>query len=435
MWLCGLLLLCLFAPGPSLSGDEPAPQKIRPQSYGYFDFPTCVRFAVSHSEELLKNRLEIQIRSADLKDAHAEILPSIIVGTSYYWDRAASTTNPNANPFTVRVYMGAWNPYLAIGKIKARGILVDIAKDAHAEKIAGGVAKVAKLFFAVYSAEQEIKARRHILALRKRSLQYWETLRKQDRISDVELKARRHNVDKMRLRIKYLEQKRKYLIADLKLAIGYHPDYHLPLDTRDAPNQILAGFQGDLVTFSDIQARNLNLRMLAKREQLQSSLVTGAYVELLPRPMLTMESLTNEVDRSNGLNFGFGLHYNIWDGFKRIRNIRRQKLELRKLHLDRNMLSKQLYNQYRKLHTKLEMSGEQERLYLEAVRLAEYQAEQAYSQYTAGKSDYPSYIRAVISKLNSKMEGLNLLEQRVTALIDLATLAGGLDNYNGAISR
>jgi outer membrane protein TolC len=331
--------------------------------------------------------------------------------------------------------MGAWNPYLAIGKIKARGILVDIAKDSHSEKIADGVSKVAKLFFGIYSVEQEIKARRHILALQRKVLQYWRTLHRQKRISDVEFKAHRHTLEKQQLQLKYLEQQREYLVSDLKLAIGYHPDYHLPLDTRDAPNQILAGVRGDLITFTDIQARNLNLRMLAKREQLQSSLVTGAYVELLPRPMLIMESLSNEVDRSSGFNFGFGLNYNIWDGFKRVRNIRRQKMEMRQLNLDRNMLSKKLYIEYRKLHTSLEMSAEKERLFHEAVRLAEYRADQAYSQYTAGRSQYPSYIRAVISKLQSKMEGLNLLQERVTAMIDLATLAGGLNRYNGAISR
>jgi len=63
----------------------------KPESYGYFDFPTCLRYALVHSETFLKNRLEIQVKSVDVKDAHAEVLPTIQLVTRYYFARTDST--------------------------------------------------------------------------------------------------------------------------------------------------------------------------------------------------------------------------------------------------------------------------------------------------------------------------------------------------------
>ncbi len=51
---------------------------------GYFDFTTCVHYALVHSEIFKKNRLEIQVRSSAVKDAHAEILPTFDIRTQVY---------------------------------------------------------------------------------------------------------------------------------------------------------------------------------------------------------------------------------------------------------------------------------------------------------------------------------------------------------------
>jgi hypothetical protein len=103
--------------------------------------------------------------------------------------------------------------------------------------------------------------------------------------------------------------------------------------TRDAANQIL-GFNG-LVTFAEIQGGNMPLKILAKKEQLQSNMTTGAYLALIPKPVFVLEDVQNQVDRTSGFNLALGLDYTVWDGFKRVRDIKRQKLKAEQLNRPR----------------------------------------------------------------------------------------------------
>jgi outer membrane protein TolC len=163
----------------------PPPGKADP--YGYFDFPTCVRFALVHSERILQNRLEIQIRSADVKDAHAEILPTLELVTRYYIATAAN--NANAGQINVQIYMTNFNPLLALFKVKSTGILTDIATTTHYDKIAEAECHMAKLFSGVHFLEKSIRTQRQIAALLQNKVDYGRTIDRQGTADPLELKS------------------------------------------------------------------------------------------------------------------------------------------------------------------------------------------------------------------------------------------------------
>jgi hypothetical protein len=235
------------------------------------------------------------------------------------------------------------------------------------------------------------------------------------------------------IKLKSLETELQDKISELKMLMGYHPDFHLPLDTRDAANQVLAGFNGQLVTFAEIQGSNMALKILAKKEQLQSNKVTGAYLALVPKPVFVLEDVQNQVDRTSGFNLALGLDYTIWDGFKRVREIKRQKMRADQLKIDRSQFSQRLYNQFKRLRADLDLSGEKEGFYREQARLAELTEEKAFLQYKAGEVPYEQYLDRRLEKVQAYIDSFDSLEGRVTSLIDLATIAGGLNKYNAGI--
>ena len=162
----------------------------------------------------------------------------------------------------------------------------------------------------------------------------------------------------------------------------------LPLDTRDAANQILNGFNGQFLSFGDIQARNIRLKIMAKQEQIQSNAVTGAYVSLVPKPLIYFETVSNQVDRTSGFNFALGLDYTIWDGFKRVREIKRQKLKAEQMRIDRSLFSEKLYVEYKRLRSELDGSGERDGFVWEQAKLAEMGEEKALLLYKTGDLTY-----------------------------------------------
>jgi outer membrane protein TolC len=403
---------------------------VRSQEYGVFDFPTCLRYALVHSEEFQKSRISIQIYSEDLKDAHAEVLPTLQLITRYY---LARTDADNSNRFSVQLLMTNWDPYLALLKIKSNSILVDIGRLSHMDKISENAANVAKTFYRIHVLERLIRARRQTVALQKNKLDYAKSKQGQGGFDDLDVRAFSNQVRGEVVKLNDLERELEQRFGALKVAMGYHPDYVLPLDTRDAANQILNGFNGQGISFADIQGRNLKLKMMAKQEQAQSNSVTGAYVSLVPKPLIIFESVSNQVDRTSGFNLGLGLDYTIWDGFRRVREIKRQKFKAEQLRIDRNMASERLYGDYKRMRSELDGSGEREGFFWEQAKVAEMGEEKALLMYKSGDLPYDQYINKRLDRVEAEINSITNLQNRVDTLIDLATIAGGLDKYNAGI--
>jgi len=299
--------------------------------------------------------------------------------------------------------------------------------------ISDNVAAAGKLFYNISLLEKTIRANKQILALERNKVDYARNRNELGTVDDLSLKTWNNALRGRQLELKGLEFQRDKLTAQLKRLIGYHPDYHLPLDTRDAVNQILRGFTGESVTFADVQGSSLPLKLAAKQEQLQSNSVTGSYVALLPRPVILFEDIQNEVDRRSGFNFAFGLDYTLWDGFKRVREIKRQKLKLQRAEIKRKELSEEMYILFNDLRNTLSSAGEMEGVYREQVTIAELSEERAFLGYKAGSLQYEQYMDRRIDTVRAQLEAVKSGQSRVNTLIDLATMAGGLNKYNAGI--
>jgi outer membrane protein TolC len=195
----------------------------------------------------------------------------------------------------------------------------------------------------------------------------------------------------------------------------------------------LNGFKPNWITFADIQGGNLQLKIAAKKEQMQSNAVTGAYVALAPQPAFVFQDNSNTPNAASGLNLALGLDYFLWDGFRRVRDVKRQKLLAQKYNLDREQLSQQLYMKFKKLRSGMGLSGERESLSREKAKLADLAEEKAFTNYKSGRIEYNDYMDQRIKKTQAHLDAAESLQPRVNDLIELATISGGLNKYNAAI--
>lgn len=407
----------------------PPPQK-KPISQGYFDFGTCIRYALMHSEMFLKDRLQVQVKSADLKDAHSDLWPSVNLLTTYYLSRA---TGDSGSPVQVSVTTGDWNPLLALFRIKSEKIFVDIAKLNHLLTITEGVGDMAKLFYQIDLTERQIRATGQTVALLRKKVEYGRNRGGQGSIDPLMVRGWSNDLTSQRVILRELQNDRESAIRKLKVLMGYEPDFYLRLDTRDSVNQVLRGFNGSMVSFADVQTRNLGLKIIAKKEQAQSNVVSGSYVKLLPQPKFILEGLSNQVDRTSGVNMQVGLIYSLWDGFKRVRDIKRNKLKAEGLKYDRRLESRKLYNTFLDLKDAIELSNAKEDEERAKFGLAELTEERAFENYKSGGVPYEDYVEARIRKMQASLAAIASSKDRVVSLIELATIAGGLDKYNAGI--
>jgi outer membrane protein TolC len=392
-----------------------------------------VRYAFVHSESLVSNKLDIQVASIDLKDAHSELMPTFQLITRYYFIRTDDADNPNPSKFNVQFAMTNWNPYEALIKIRAKSVFVDIAKLAHFDKISENVASIAKLFYGINNIQANIRGQKQILAIQNNKLNFGKSKFDQGNLDSFTLQSWTNTLKAQQIKIRSLERNLDQKTSMLKSLMGYHPDYHLPLDTRDAANQILNGFNGRWLTFADIQGRNLKLKMAAKKEQAQSVMVTGAYLQLVPKPLFVFTDNKNTPNTTSGVNMAVGLDYTLWDGFKRVRDISRQKFKAQQLEIDRQQLSEKLYGDFKRIRGEIDSAGEQSSLSREQAKLADLAEEKAAVLYKSGAIDYGEYSDQRVKTIEAHLNAANDLQNRVNELVDLATMAGGLNKYNAAI--
>ena len=181
----------------------------------------CVHYALVHSEIFLKNRLEIQLRSVAVKDAHGDIFPSVDIRTQVYISRASGT---GGSPLNVTVWASQFNPLVALVKIRSNEILVDIAKEAHFNKIAEDVAIMAKLFYQIHTLEKSIKIRREVSALTQDKVNYGSSKNEQGTLDPIQVRLWDNNLRNARLKLRQLEKEREQKITELKALMGYPPD-------------------------------------------------------------------------------------------------------------------------------------------------------------------------------------------------------------------
>jgi hypothetical protein len=96
-------------------------------------------------------------------------------------------------------------------------------------------------------------------------------------------------------------------------------------------------------------------------------------------------------------------------------------------------MSQRTYIKYRKLQDELGLALEREELTRERVRLTEMVEEKSLDLYKDGEITYEDLMDRRVERVEACLRAMESVQQRVNINIDIATLAGGLSNYNANI--
>jgi outer membrane protein TolC len=88
---------------------------------------------------------------------------------------------------------------------------------------------------------------------------------------------------------------------------------------------------------------------------------------------------------------------------------------------------------FKDLRNSLSIAGETEGFSREQATIAELSEEKAFLAYKAGDLPYEEYMNRRIDTVEAQLEAVKSAQDRVVSLIDLATMAGGLNKYNAGI--
>ena len=106
----------------------------------------------------------------------------------------------------------------------------------------------------------------------------------------------------------------------------FTPDY------RDSRRQVLGNFDPATATLEQAKNRSYDLKTLELYKQLQDYNIRLAIAKVFPSILFNTQTPDPlSVTNGSGLYVGLGLEIPVWDGFKRIRNVSRQKAVLKQI--------------------------------------------------------------------------------------------------------
>ena len=146
----------------------------------------------------------------------------------------------------------------------------------------------------------------------------------------------------------------KKALTNLKNFLGLKPTQELTPDLQNTHRQVLGNFDPASVTWEQTKSRSYDLKIMEIVIKLQAYNVKLAKVKVLPTILFTTQTPDPLSSTQSGLYAGFGLYVPLWDGFKRIRNVTRQKTILKQYRQRQGPGGKGIGNQnFRRLRKRL----------------------------------------------------------------------------------
>ena len=290
-------------------------------------FRDGVARALAQSPYLAVSELDVAVQRLGEADARSDFVPQFSLRTRYYLDPPAGSNERFQLSFTVDPY----NPVEAGLSLDARKRLTDLAVLSHLQAVAECLHRVGEGWL-------ELEALSELEAVEHEGLE-WAGAAAADASNRVarglgaepESEAAVRELEIRRLRLDHVQRTRADVLEGLAALIGAPPTEPLTVDAKGAAAQVLGDPPGAGMAWETVRDRSIEAQVRELRRKLQELRILAARAAYIPDLWLGVST----PDPLSGFNDGdfylsVGVDIPIWDGWKRARDIARQKQELRR---------------------------------------------------------------------------------------------------------
>ncbi len=392
------------------------------------DFDACARLSLRQSPYLTSSSLEIEVRRMDETDSRSDFLPTMKFRVRYYPVKPASAERLNSQDYSVELASDSYNPLAAYYTLQAKKLITQIAVTAHKKVIAEGLQSLGRGFMQMDGLKRLAVYQEELIALAKQHLHYLNQRLKLGEVTSLEVQIASQELELAQAEQERLVASKTKVLEGIKTYLGLKAGQSLELDVTEARRQVLGSFDASQASLDQARDRSFDLRIGILARELQTYNITMAKVRLLPDLYMgiqTPDPLSSYNVR--GVFFSVGLSWDIpfLDGFKRFRNISRQKTILRQREAEVEEKTGDLQDKWLEAKEKvrsnaaaLKMAQAQEELARLKERQSDirYHAGEPYSVLVAGRK---TYLEAKINRC------LRIMENDL-AILALCHLTGDL---------
>ena len=418
-----LLSLLLGRPATATGAETPPPTT--PVPTAATDFDSSVQIALRQSPFFTKSALEIEVKRLDEKDSKSDFYPSL-TGTARYY-LAQPSSNTNAQNYQWAISTPNYNPLFAYLSLKANRIVTQIATLAHIKVISAGIQRLGKAFLELNSVETFIQLRGRATELAKENLRYVKERQRLGEVTPLEVQIASQELEVATAEQESLISSKGRLSEGIRNFLGLKPDQTMQLQVNQARRQVLNDFDPQKATLQDAESRSFDVRIKQMAKELQTWNVALAKMKFVPSVNAALQSpdpLSNNNVR--GSFFSVGVSFPIFDGFKRFRNIDRQKTILKQFGSEEAVAGNELSSKWREAEEVLHTAAAAMHTAKAQADLARLKETQAETVYRAAEKDFSVLMTARQTRVKAQMDAVKNTLDYDEAVLALRSLSGDL---------
>ena len=428
--LIWLLVLSGGAPclaEPAVPGED-APALSSALVQGPADFEECVRLALRQSPFLLKSSLEIEVRRLDETDSRYALVPPLSFRTYYYVNHPhQQDLNPRA--YSLQFVTDPYNPLESYFVLQGRKLITQIAILGHLQLISEGLQRLGKMFLELETLKRVDAWQTELISLTRQNLDYAEKRLSMGSATSLEVRVAAQEVELAQSEKERITASQKRVLQGLKAFLGLKPDQELTPDLREARRQVLGRFDAAAATLDQARARSYELKIQDIKKQLQAYKISLAKAKLLPSLLLGVQTPDPlSLTEARGLYFSVGLDVPVWDGFKRVRDISRQKTILRQFGAEAEEKDLEFGGKWLEAQENLRSAAAARKMAQAQEELTRLKERQSEIRYQTGGEPLSIFLEGRKGNLEArKIAALKSLEYDL-AVLSLRHLSGDLGN-------
>ena len=332
---CFLIALLLMAAGimgwcgPARGADKaPAPLTLPPGSSLTFD--EAVKIALIQCPNFTKSSLDIDIRRMDETDSRYGMVPPLTFRTVYYVNRPSGAGG--SKPYSLSFTTDPYNPIGAYFTLQAQKLVSQMAVLTHLQLISKGLEHLGSFFLELDALQKMAACQRELVQVAREDLNYVENRMSIGTSTSLEVKVAQQQLALALGEQEGIALSTKQILVNLRNFLGLPSTQDVTPNFRDSRRQVLGSFDPATATLDQAKQHSYELRSFDLYKQLQTYNIRLAKSKVLPTFFFNTQTPSPlSVSTGQGLYVGLGVEIPVWDGFKRIRNVSRQKAMMRQI--------------------------------------------------------------------------------------------------------
>lgn len=321
----GAICWCRPARGAELKLEDQTPAPGTP-----LNFDESVKVALQRSPYFTKSSLEINIKRMDESDSRFDLVPPLTFQSYYYVNRPSGSGS--GKPYYLSFTTIPYNPLGAYFTLQAQKLATQIAVLGHLHIISIGLEKMGGFYLDLDALDKLAGYQKDLIKLAQENLTYVKNRMSIGTATSLEVKVVQGELHLAQGEQESIALARKRILAGLKNFLGLPSSHDLIPNARDSRHQVLGQFNPATASLEQAKDRSYELKTMAIQKQLQGYNVSLAIAQSLPTILFSTQTPDPlSMSTAHGLYVGLGLQLPVWDGFKRIRNVSRQKAVLRQI--------------------------------------------------------------------------------------------------------